>query len=268
MQEYCGEGIPDEACLLELGWYTKEVIVSYVECKRCRRKEYHIEENRKQRVTSDRQKWCGCQKRTETEVACPKRGKAQQSGAWVGVPEDTAKEEGRQREVRQTFKILREVWMDVEMEKVDIYEGITVKALLDSGAMGMFIDWKMVEKYGFRLQKLERPIMVRNVDGTNNSAGAIIHQVEANVYYKGHIERMRIDVYNLGKTDIILGMPWLQAHNPEINWETGEVKMMRCPPLCGINTKLKKKKGRKRVKRVVMLEEEKMVRWAVDNRED
>jgi len=37
------------------------------------------------------------------------------------------------------------------------------------------------------------------------------------MYYKGYVERMRIDVCNLGKMNIILGMPWLQAHNPEIN---------------------------------------------------
>ena len=47
---------------------------------------------------------------------------------------------------------------------------------------------------------------MKNVDGTNNSKGAIIHQVEVNVYYKNHIERMRIDVCDLGKIDIILGM--------------------------------------------------------------
>jgi len=52
---------------------------------------------------------CGCQKRKETEVACPKRGKTQQSSAQAGAPESAAKEEGRQREVRQTFKMLREV---------------------------------------------------------------------------------------------------------------------------------------------------------------
>ena len=59
-----------------------------------------------------------------------------------------------------------------------------------------------------------------------------MYQVECNLYYKDHVERMRIDVYDLGKTEVILGMPWLVAHNPEINWETGEVKMTRCPPLC------------------------------------
>ena len=55
-QEHCGEGIPDKACLLELRWYMKEVIVSYVECKRCRQKECQVEKNRGQGVISDRQK--------------------------------------------------------------------------------------------------------------------------------------------------------------------------------------------------------------------
>jgi len=54
---------------------------------------------------------------------------------------------------------------------------------------------------------LERPIVVTNIDGINNSTEAIIHQVEVNVYYKGYIKRMRMDVCNLGRTDIILGMP-------------------------------------------------------------
>ena len=208
-QEHCREGIPDEACLLELGWYTKEVIVLYVECERYGQKGCHVEENRKQGVIPDRQKWCGCQKRKKTEVACSKNRKAQQSSAWAGNPESTAKEESRQREVRQTFKILREVWLNIRIEKIDTHEGVTVKALLDSGTMGMIMDQRMAAKHGFKLQKLERLIAVRNVDGTNNSARAITHQVEVNVYYKGHVERMRMDVCNLGKTEVILGMPWL-----------------------------------------------------------
>jgi len=73
----------------------------------------------------------------------------------------------------------------------------------------MFIDKKMAAKHGFRLQKLERPVAVRNIDRMNNSGEAITHQVEVNMYYKSHIERMRMDMYNLGKTDVILGMLWL-----------------------------------------------------------
>ena len=132
--------------------------------------------------------------------------------------------------------------------------------LLNSGAIGMFIDRNIVARYRFQLQKLERLVQVRNVNGTNNSTGAITHQVEVNMYYKGYVERMRIDVCDLGKTDVILGMPWLQVHNPEINWEMGEVKIMRYLLLCGRNIKLKEEKKAKRVKRVATIEEEKIVR--------
>jgi len=52
----------------------------------------------------------------------------------------------------------------------------------------------------------------------------------------------------------------LQAHNPEINWETEEVKMTRCSLLCGKNTKLERGQKAKKEKRVAILEEEKVVR--------
>jgi len=97
--------------------------------------------------------------------------------------------------------------MSIGVEKLDMHKGITVKALLDSSATGMFMDKRMVARHGFKLQKLERLIIVRNVDGTNNSKEAITYQVECNVYYKGHVERIRMDVYDLGKTEVILGMP-------------------------------------------------------------
>jgi len=138
-----------------------------------------------------------------------------------------------------------------------------IKALLDSSIMGMFMDKQMAARHGFKLQKLKRPIAVRNIDGTSNSGGAITHQVECNVYYKGHIERMIIDVCNIGKTEVILGMPWLAAHNLEINWKTGEVKMTRYLPLCGRRSQKKEK-----VKRIATEEEEKIVRWTIDDKED
>jgi len=48
---------------------------------------------------------------------------------------------------------------------------------------------------------------VRNVDGTSNSGGAIAHEVEVNIFYKEHVERVQMDICELGKTDVILGMP-------------------------------------------------------------
>jgi len=58
------------------------------------------------------------------------------------------------------------------------------------------------------------------------------------------------------------------VYNLEINWKTREVKIMRYLPLYGRNMKLKEKKRAKKEKRVATLEEEKIVRWAVDNKEN
>jgi len=120
----------------------------------------------------------------------------------VALTESTAKEGGSRKEVRRTFKMLREVWLNIEIKKIDMHKGVMVKVLLDSGATGMFIDKRTAAKHGFKLQKLDRPIAVRNVNRTNNSGGAITYQVECNVYYKGHVERMRMDVCDLGKTEV------------------------------------------------------------------
>ena len=37
-EEHCSKGVPEEAQLLELGWYTLETIVTYNECRGCGRK--------------------------------------------------------------------------------------------------------------------------------------------------------------------------------------------------------------------------------------
>jgi len=279
-EEHCGKSIPREAQLLELGWMTKEIVVLYLICK-CREKGSHVEDNRGQGVIPfwkwKELSWCGCRGKKkesgmptkrksiakEKKAAQPREAKAQQSGVQSGEPEHPAREKGSQKEVRRTFKMLREVWLNIGVEKIDTHEGVMIKALLDSGATGMFMDKQMAARHGFKLQKLERPIAVRNVDGTNNSGGAIMHQVECNVFFKGHVERMQMDVCDLGKTEVILGMPWLAAHNPEINWETEEVKMTRCPLLCG-----RKSQKREKVRRIAMEEEEKIIRWAIDDKED
>jgi len=172
--------------------------------------------------------------------------------------------------LRRTMRPLREVWMRIEMEKIDTHEGVIVKVLLDNGAIGMFVDKKLTEKNGFRLENLEKPLKVTNVDESNNNGGDITHKVECNVYYKGHQERMKFNVCNLGRTEVILGMPWLAAHNPEIDWEKREVKMTRCPSWCGKDNRSKEARGRQEKVRREMrkIKEEKTVNWVVDKKED
>ena len=66
-----------------------------------------------------------------------------------------AKVAAGERDVRRTLKPLREVWLEVSIEKLDNHEGVTVKALLDSGATGIFMDKKFIEEHSFRLEKLD-----------------------------------------------------------------------------------------------------------------
>ena len=108
-----------------------------------------------------------------------------------------------------------------------------MEALLDSGATGLVMSSEFAKRQGFNLKKLERPMNVRNVDGLLNKEGPIENTVEVNIYYQGHRERTEIDVIGGQKWTVILEMPWLVRHNPEIDWRIGEVKMTRCPEKCG-----------------------------------
>jgi len=59
-EEHCSKGVPEETHLLELGWCMKEVIVIYIQCKRCGEKGCHVKENRRQGVIKNKQRCCGC----------------------------------------------------------------------------------------------------------------------------------------------------------------------------------------------------------------
>jgi len=151
--------------------------------------------------------------------------------------------------------------MNLGIKKIDTYEGRTMKALLNSRATGMFMSKILAQKREYRLIKLDQLLQVRNVHSTGNSGGAITHEVEVNMFYKEHIERVRMNVCELRKIDVILGMLWLAAHNPEIDWKKGEVQMTRCPLLCEKAVRIK---GKKEIRE----DEKRIVRWAVDEKEN
>ena len=125
----------------------------------------------------------------------------------------------RVKDMWYTLWPLREVWMKVGLEKLENHEGIAVKVLLDSGATGLFMGMTFAREKGFRIEKIKNPLLVKNVDRTVNIGEAITYQVKCNMFFKGYVERVRMDMCNLGKMEVILGIPWLAAYNPEIDWE-------------------------------------------------
>jgi len=111
-EEHCRKDIPKEARLLEIGWMTKEIVVLYLTCK-CREKGSHVEDNQGQGVIPfwkwKELSWCGCKGKTKGEAAWPREAKVQQCSTWSGEPKSAARERGSQKEIRRTFKMLREV---------------------------------------------------------------------------------------------------------------------------------------------------------------
>ena len=104
-----------------------------------------------------------------------------------------------------------------------------IEALLDSGANTIFIDWRWARIRKILSLPLPHPIPVYNVDGTHNLAGDITHSAEIVIDLQGHQEKVVAEITDLGRHQMILGYTWLKHHNLDIDWETGQVRMTRCP---------------------------------------
>jgi hypothetical protein len=119
--------------------------------------------------------------------------------------------------------------VDVEIESMDTAVRRCTQALIDCGATGCFIDieidieWAKLNNIPMR--PLTNPIPVYNVDGTANDASMITDITDIVLRYENHSERTQLAVTCLGKQSMILGYNWLRNHNPEINWQTKDVKM-------------------------------------------
>ena len=90
-------------------------------------------------------------------------------------------------------------------------------ALLDCGSMGNFIHERLVEEMGL-VRKPRPPIELLDVKGLR--IGQLRHQVEVHLRTGTHEENIILDVAPIGMHLLILGLPWLQFHNLDINWET------------------------------------------------
>ena len=99
-----------------------------------------------------------------------------------------------------------------------------VAALIDSGATDNFISPQVIQRFEIPTQKLDAPKPLRNVDGTPNKSGAIESTTDLILRYKGRTYTQTFNVADLGGDHILLGMPFLSATNPEINWTLNQFK--------------------------------------------
>ncbi|SJL01029.1 uncharacterized protein ARMOST_04345 [Armillaria ostoyae] len=122
----------------------------------------------------------------------------------------------------------RSVNVAVQLETTDTRRTFSVKALLDSGCMHSVVNSKFVKEHNLNTIKAEFPMPVYNADNTRNEGGDITEYVDMRIRIGDHVERMELAVTNLGDATMFLGYDWLQRHNPIVNWETGDVSLVRC----------------------------------------
>jgi hypothetical protein len=109
--------------------------------------------------------------------------------------------------------IEEEVRLKVGLKPINTHQSLEVDALLYSGATGLFLNYKLVNKHHLIMQKLVDPVKVYNIDGMENEGGSITKELT----HEGHQERAVFKVCNLRKSNVILGYLWLRKHNPEVD---------------------------------------------------
>ncbi len=94
------------------------------------------------------------------------------------------------------------------------------KALVDSGTMENFIDPGTIRCLKLGVHKLMTPINlnVHNIDGTKNNGGKITSYLNLIASQGNKKISEQFYVTNLRGDRIILGYPWLQDFNPQIDW--------------------------------------------------
>jgi len=116
------------------------------------------------------------------EIVKDRREILREEKAKRGVGENEKKE-----------KLLRKVMVRIGLKQEE-EEGIMTEALLDTGVTGLVMSEEFTRKHKFKRTKLERPVYVRNVNGTLNYAEPIVDTVEVEIYFKEHKERTSIDI--------------------------------------------------------------------------
>lgn len=98
-----------------------------------------------------------------------------------------------------------------------------VKAMIDSGATGLFMDVHFANQHQIPLTELERPQKLHLFDGQETSAGRMTKQATIFIELGAHRERAKFLITKLGDYDVVLGLPWLRKHSPNIDWDKEQI---------------------------------------------
>jgi len=103
------------------------------------------------------------------------------------------------------------------------FRRVKVDALLDCGATENFIHPRLVKKLKLKMKLLKKSRQVKNMDGTTNKARAVTEVAILEIRCKGYQGKHAFFMAKVDCDEILLGYPFLEAVNPEINWQSGKL---------------------------------------------
>lgn len=116
---------------------------------------------------------------------------------------------------------------------------ISVSTLVDTGASGKaFIDRTFAQNNNLTLVALSHPRPIKVFDGTESISGYATHVAHFALTLgpDGHSENIMAFVTQTSGQSLVLGLPWLKLHNPNVDWDQGSLTFAsnRCRTCCGV----------------------------------
>jgi len=99
---------------------------------------------------------------------------------------------------------------------------ISQPALMDSGASLNLLHPRLVEKHHIPLVALDQPVRLFLGDGKALDSRVTHQTMPLSMQIGAHYELIQFHVFACDP-DVVLGMPWLAAHNPSVDWVTETV---------------------------------------------
>ncbi|KAI1508209.1 rve domain containing protein [Pyrenophora tritici-repentis] len=93
-----------------------------------------------------------------------------------------------------------------------------VELMGDSGCASLFIDESHARAHKYELIPLQDPAVLELADGTQ--VANVTHMTRVHVTFDTHHEQVLAYVTKVSGVQMILGTPWFQIHNPQVNWDT------------------------------------------------
>ena len=149
------------------------------------------------------------------KLSCPKEPVAPADVVWKRASPVVAPENTIVLSTITPYQLVR-----LLTARITLADSIKTTAMVNSGAMGNFIHLRFVLEHRL-VTKDHTPLVVNDVNSQ-----LLLHvdqQVEIRMDIGSHSETLTFNIAPLGKHNIVLGLLWLQWHNPTIHWKSGKV---------------------------------------------